>query len=155
MIVQKLASMAARVNAELTQIANLSNVNKNHKLYARFRKSSEAQAIFYALHLMDQGGSKIFNHTYSAAYIFFGIVYAYRHGLLHAKNDDDQAFLQESPSKRCKSNDDLAIVMSYEEAFKLAVTWKNALDKLSFFSRNMYLQFEMAAKQCQLLATEA
>jgi len=155
MIVKKLSSMAARVNTELTKLVNLSNVNKNYKLYASFRNSSEAQAIFYALHLMEQGGGKIYNNTYCAAYIFFGIVYAYRHGVLHAKNDDEQASVQQSPSKRCKSNEGLAIVMSYEEAYKLALSWKNALDKLSFFSRNLYSQFDTAARRCQLLVTEA
>ena len=151
-VVNKLRFVSSATNGTISSIPQLLAINRKHQAFKDFKQSDEAKAVFYALMTMQSNPSASFYEpTFSAAYIFFGIVYAYRHGFLSINDIIGGATLT-SPTKRSKTNQGLASVLSYDLAYKQALLWKNALARDTiFFTSKDYSHFATAAQNARLL----
>ncbi|MAB86777.1 MAG: hypothetical protein CML51_05675 [Rhodobacteraceae bacterium] len=150
-VVLRLRQVSAFTIGHINSIPLLQSINRAHNTFGQFKKSDEAKAIFYALLNMQSNPEySFYDQTFNAAYIFFGVVYAYRHGFLSV-NETAGAAAIASPSKRSKTNQGLAAVLSYDVAYKHALQWKNTLNKLPFYTNKDYSYFGTAAQNARLL----
>ena len=150
-VILKLRQASTATIGDISRIPQLQSINRTHNAFVQFKKSDEAKAVFYALlNMQSKNKYSFFDLTFNAAYVFFGISYAYRHGFLSA-NDAVGAAVLASPSKRSKTNQGLVAVLSYETAYKHALEWKNTLNKLPFYTNKDYSYFETAAQNAKLM----